>query len=562
LKPDFELNTSNTPTTTNSPGTDFNHTQPYTMSTLLDRLLEVAKDFEAERLQDQLTSQRRERQLEADLKALKRTALYRADEIAFLENQLQDVRSEVEAANEALKEAQDHNLKQSSTIETDMKREIVCLRLEIGRLKNINSKLSEKVDDDEKENSGVLRIGQPKNELSSLDLEIQEEPVLLSRESIDMQDTASSFYMAAENGDVAAMEELLSPACVCIDSYEQLITRALSSVCAAAVNHGEGHVDEEDAAERRLNMAKLLIAEGAATTTTVVKESVSASGSGTNAVKKNKATEEYVSPAPLHMAAWSGDAALVELLLAQPNPPLNVPCVSGTTNLSGGLNVSQEEDPESGSVIISSTTFKGTPLQLAVGTTLGAASTVAKALLMAGADPDQVLAEDAMGDSGGGVTLNADMKSIFDDCTVMFWNSSVRAFEAYSSSNYDKALKIWGEALKYIQQGKLPISGADKARLHYNRVCVWCCWWVCAWWCGVALVFCSSFFFVCTLFLLLFVCVCVHQTPTRHEPCVIFGNGSMLWRNWNWLWICLPRIPMLVSCKRNLILNCIRLPNV
>jgi len=444
------------------------------MSTLLDRLLEVAKDFEAERLQDQLTSQRRERQLEADLKALKRTALYRADEIAFLENQLQDVRSEVEAANEALKEAQDHNLKQSSTIETDMKREIVCLRLEIGRLKNINSKLSEKVDDDEKENSGVLRIGQPKNELSSLDLEIQEEPVLLSRESIDMQDTASSFYMAAENGDVAAMEELLSPACVCIDSYEQLITRALSSVCAAAVNHGEGHVDEEDAAERRLNMAKLLIAEGAATTTTVVKESVSASGSGTNAVKKNKATEEYVSPAPLHMAAWSGDAALVELLLAQPNPPLNVPCVSGTTNLSGGLNVSQEEDPESGSVIISSTTFKGTPLQLAVGTTLGAASTVAKALLMAGADPDQVLAEDAMGDSGGGVTLNADMKSIFDDCTVMFWNSSVRAFEAYSSSNYDKALKIWGEALKYIQQGKLPISGADKARLHYNRARAMC----------------------------------------------------------------------------------------
>jgi len=39
--------------------------------------------------------------------------------------------------------------------------------------------------------------------LSSLDLEIQEEPVLLSRESNDMQDTASSFYMAAENGDVA-----------------------------------------------------------------------------------------------------------------------------------------------------------------------------------------------------------------------------------------------------------------------------------------------------------------------------------------------------------------------
>jgi hypothetical protein len=222
---------------------------------------------------------------------------------------------------------------------------------------------------------------------------------------------------------------------------------------------------------------------------------------------------------------------LVELLLAQTKPPIKFPSVCGTTKQSGGLNVSQEEDPESGSVIISSTTFKGTPLQLAVGTTLGAASTVAKALLMAGADPDQVLAEDAMGDSGGGVTLNADMKSIFDDCTVMFWNSSVRAFEAYSSSNYDKALKIWGEALKYIQQGKLPISGADKARLHYNRVCVWCCWWVCAWWCGfgLLLIVFFLFLFLCVLCFSSFLCVCVyikHQPGTSHVSSSATGRCS------------------------------------
>jgi hypothetical protein len=55
----------------------------------------------------------------------------------------------------------------------------------------------------------------------------------------------------------------------------------------------------------------------------------------------------------------------------------------------------------------------------------------------------------------------------------MFWNSSVRAFEAYSSSKYDKALDIWGGALGFIKQGNLPISGPDKARLHYNRVSNW-----------------------------------------------------------------------------------------
>ena len=200
------------------------------MSTLLDRLLEVAKDFEAERLQDQLTSQRRERQLEQDLKALKRTAMYRADEISFLENQLQDARTEVDTANEALKEAQDQNIQQASTTEVDMKREIVCLRLEIGRLRSINNKLAEKVDGSEKENSAVAN-GDSRGQRGTISAEIEalEDPVILSRESIDIHDTASDLYRAAEAGDISTMEELLSPSCVCLDSYEQLVTRALSS---------------------------------------------------------------------------------------------------------------------------------------------------------------------------------------------------------------------------------------------------------------------------------------------------------------------------------------------
>ena len=62
------------------------------MATLLDRLLEVAKEFEAERLQDQLEHQKCKRDLEQDLKSMTRTAQYRADEITFLEQQLAEAR--------------------------------------------------------------------------------------------------------------------------------------------------------------------------------------------------------------------------------------------------------------------------------------------------------------------------------------------------------------------------------------------------------------------------------------------------------------------------------------
>lgn len=416
------------------------------MSTLLDRLLEVAKDFEAERLQDQLTAQRRERSLEQDLKALKRTALYRADEISFLENQLSDMKTELETANEALKEAQDLNVKRANTAEINMKREIVCLRLEIARLRNINNKMSNKLkgaEDDEKENSSVTKVVENRASIEK-EMNEEEEPVLISREGIDIQGTAADLFSAAERGDLSKMEEILSPSCVCIDSYEQLLTKALSSVCSAStisVLGGEG-VENDDNDEDvddhlpssvlggRLKVAKLLILEGAQTNTALG----TASGSGTNAVKKNK----FVPPAPLHMAAWSGNSELVELLLSQPNPPLNVTCEG--------------------------TKMKGTPLQLAVNSNNGSSGVVAKALLMAGADPDEVLSADATN------RLSDSMKNIFDDCTVMFWNSSVRAFEAYSSSNYDKALAIWGDALTFIKNGNLPISDADKARLHYNRV--------------------------------------------------------------------------------------------
>jgi len=57
---------------------------------------------------------------------------------------------------------------------------------------------------------------------------------------------------------------------------------------------------------------------------------------------------------------------------------------------------------------------------------------------------------------------------------MMFWNCSVRAFNCYSSSDYKRALFIWGDALKHIEEGKLSISNDDRARLHYNRARALC----------------------------------------------------------------------------------------
>ena len=475
------------------------------MSTLLDRLLEVAKDFEAERLQDQLTAQRRERQLEQDLKAMKRTAMYRADEISFLENQLQDARTEVESVNEALKEIREQNALKSSTIEVDLKRELVCLRLEVGRLRNVNSKLTEQIEGDEKENSVttnnsknvetttnsetgfVVVSGGGRNAVAAVGTGHQ---VLVAAEGVHLQKDASDLYRAAETGDLDALSDLLSPKCVCTESYEQLVTRALAAVCASGprsssrggagcLSSGLGDVaqggeeDEEEDEEislNRLEVAKLLISEGAMTTTSSnSSNSSTVSGSGINVAKAASGDR----PTPLHMAASSGNVGLVELLLAQNNPPLNQPCSISSL-------ISFSVDKEEASV----PTTGGTPLQLAMSATRGNPPAVAKALLMAGADPKDGLAaiaahkvkigrddnDDDDDDNKGSWEIKENMREIFEDCTVMFWNSSVRAFEAYSSARYDVALGIWGSALEYIKRGELPISGADKARLYYNRV--------------------------------------------------------------------------------------------
>eukprot|EP00946_MAST-07B_sp_MAST-7B-sp1_P004504 g4504.t1 len=455
------------------------------MATLLDRLLEVAKEFEAERLQDQLDHQKCKRDLEQDLKSMTRTAQYRADEITFLEQQLAEARAETEMATAALKEERENKSAEAEvgSKEERMRREIVCLRFEVARLRKRSERLTALLTGAGKENAtgasdAANEIAAEVKKMAKEDAEESFVPAPSADKAKDgapqskatLADMSSAaFLRAVERGDTVTVKSILAPNCVCDTTYEQAITSALTRVCAAAATtsvtsaasaspSSEGGEQEEslpsELSKKRLSIAKRLIAEGAATTAVTP-----------------------TAPSALHLASWAGDAGLVELLLAQPDPPINVSC-KGKGSLSG------------------------TPLELAITGIRGDGPAVAKALLMAGADPslpkivaaladtgdngntaDEVSgdSEDVLSDSknkqkpaAGSRMATPAVRSVFQDCSVMFWNSSVRAYEAYSNSSYDVALTIWGNAIDFITKGKLSISDADKARLHYNRARAMC----------------------------------------------------------------------------------------
>ena len=110
------------------------------MSTLLDRLLEVAKDFEAERLNEQVVRQKERRVLENEIKSLEQTCQYRSDEISFLEQQLSDVRAELDEARSSIRDLEDkldgiNGASSSSGDSEQLRKEVACLRMEVLRLR-------------------------------------------------------------------------------------------------------------------------------------------------------------------------------------------------------------------------------------------------------------------------------------------------------------------------------------------------------------------------------------------------------------------------------------------
>ena len=71
------------------------------MSSLLDRLLEVAKDFESQRFAEQVENKKELRALEQQVRTLRETSQHRLDEISFLKGQLDNAHDEIESLRKA-----------------------------------------------------------------------------------------------------------------------------------------------------------------------------------------------------------------------------------------------------------------------------------------------------------------------------------------------------------------------------------------------------------------------------------------------------------------------------
>ena len=95
------------------------------MSSLLDRLLSVAKDFEAERFQEQVEHKKELRTIEQQMRTLRETSQNRLEEISFLEAQLENAHAENKELHLSLeKSTEDGNASER----VGLIREIVALR--------------------------------------------------------------------------------------------------------------------------------------------------------------------------------------------------------------------------------------------------------------------------------------------------------------------------------------------------------------------------------------------------------------------------------------------------
>ena len=118
---------------------------------LLDRLLEVAKDFEAERFQDEVEHKKQVRSLEQQVRTLRETSENRLNEITYLETKLSK-------ANDQIVQLQEQNKRSLENDEkTNLIREIVALRFIVADLIHTGGSegfaAKDTADSDNKENS-------------------------------------------------------------------------------------------------------------------------------------------------------------------------------------------------------------------------------------------------------------------------------------------------------------------------------------------------------------------------------------------------------------------------
>eukprot|EP00949_MAST-11_sp_MAST-11-sp1_P003242 g3242.t1 len=378
------------------------------MSTLLDRLLEVAKEFESDRMQEQMAHKKEIRALEADLQDMTESLNQRQDTIDALEQALVDCQERLQEANEELRKRRG-----GSERERALQREVVALRFRLAA--------APKKKDEAMEISGDLGAADKEN--------------LQTATNVEGRNGKENFMESVSRCDFAAITSFLDPDCELEEEYTETMNTALVAACGipskeyASTKESEsnGKDNSENLEKSRkdvVSLVKFLIESGASAASARDSQGWSA----------------------LERAASLGSADIVEILLEQPG-------------------VSVNETAEAGS--------RRSALQLAVTCQQGDPAAVVRACLMAGADPDfKGLVEDgvtARKAATEGALARQDVKDVFNDSAVMFWNASMRAFDAYSKGNYQRALDVYEEALNLVDASGLDLSNADRARLHYNR---------------------------------------------------------------------------------------------
>ena len=422
---------------------------------LLDRLLEVAKDFEAERFQDEVEHK----------KQLRAQQQYVED----VQQKLFEAESEIDGLKAEINQLKLEQSKMSKNEDkTNLIREIVALRFIVA---DLNAAAQQQ---------------------AATTITADKTPTTLSTATKNILKTlcnSREFCKAACLGNKEKLLKALQPDSSFQNVFFDIVNTALVKSCttssSALLNNNNNKVDNENINTNTITNNNTMNTVEDASTKKILEQGskmeildVLLGAGATMAARDERGTNETI----LHGAAGSGSIAVVETILAQEGVDINAVDINNRTALHSAAE--------------SSNSVHTMP--------------VIKALLMAGCDPTiknkdnetaQEIIEKKYNTNVTNTNNNKNSKekgdnkkddddieeeeehenlkligqrlknalNIFSDPTVLFWNCSVRAFDAYSSENFKIALDVYAMAIKLVQENSLPVSKEDQSRLYYNR---------------------------------------------------------------------------------------------
>ena len=210
---------------------------------LLDRLLEVAKDFEAERFQDEVEHKKQVRSLEQQVRTLRETSENRLNEITYLETKLGKANDQIVQLQEQNKRSLEDNEK------TNLIREIVALRFIVADLFHTGGSqgrtAKDTADSDDKENS--VGKGNASAVVGKGNDAFLTKHHSLATMSTDTKDVLSKlcsrreFYKAACHGDKDQLLAALQPDVSFQNEFFDLVNTALVKSCTGTKRSSPGN---------------------------------------------------------------------------------------------------------------------------------------------------------------------------------------------------------------------------------------------------------------------------------------------------------------------------------